>query len=166
MRICICHQFYDGLPGGDGGNSISLPPLRWPQQSREYIASVIAPCYAVTLPDTYSAGQNNVMLGHIMKKKTLLFLFFCSFCALSTGINWIQSADLVCTPVLQAVMSIVKEKREGRREQEMDGQQVVVEESDWVVEEGSELSGSLNMNKLHCCDQIFAPCLYSPLYSV
>lgn len=63
-------------------------------------------------------------------------------------------------------MSMVKEKKkEGRREQEMDGQRVVVEESDGVVEEGSELSGSLNMNKLHCCDQIFAPCLYSPLYS-
>lgn len=47
----------------------------------------------------------------------------------------------------------------------MDGQRVVLEESDGVVEEGLELSGSLNMNKLHCCEQIFAPCLYSPLYS-
>lgn len=98
-----------------------------------------------------------------MKKKKI---FPCSFNALPTGRNWIQSTDLVYTSVLQVVMSIVKEKGEGRREQEMDRQRLVVEESNGVVEEGLEHSGSLNMNKLHCCDQIFAPCLYSPLYSV
>lgn len=60
-------------------------------------------------------------------------------------------------------MSIVKEKQGGR-----DGWTAgsIVEESDGVVEEALELSGSLNMNKLHCCEQIFAPCLYSPLYSI
>lgn len=57
-------------------------------------------------------------------------LFFCSFSALPTGINWIQTTDLVYTSVLQVVMSIVKEKREGRRDQEMDGQRAVVEDSD------------------------------------
>lgn len=101
------------------------------------------------------------------KKKESVFPFFCSLSALSTGMNWIQSTDLVYTLVLQVLMSAVKGKREGRREQEMDGQRVVVlEESDGVVEEGLELSGCLNMNKLHCCEQNFAPCLYSPLYSV
>lgn len=89
-------------------------------------------------------------------------LLFCSLSTLPTGINRIQNTYLVYTSVLQVVMSIVKEISE----EEMDGHQVVVEESDGVVEEGLELSGSLNMNKLHCCEQICAPCLCSPLYSV
>lgn len=78
MRICL--QMYDRLPGGEGGNSISLLHPLWPQQSSECVASTIAPCYAVTPPDTSSAGQYNVTWGHIMKKKKKSFfsLFFCS----------------------------------------------------------------------------------------
>lgn len=81
-----------------------------------------------------------------------------------TGINWIQSADFLYTSVLWVVMSIVKQKRETK--EVGIGGWTVLEESNGVVEAGLELSGSLNMNKLHCCVEIFASCLYYPLYSV
>lgn len=42
-------------------------------------------------------------------------------------------------------MSLVKEKRERRRDQQKDGQRAAVEDSDGVVEEGLQLSGSLNI---------------------
>lgn len=54
VRICL--QMYDRLPGGEGGNSISLLYPQWPQRSRGCAASMIAPCYAVTPPDTSRAG--------------------------------------------------------------------------------------------------------------
>lgn len=68
------------------------------------------------------------------------------------------------TSLLLVVMSIVKEKRETKEVR--GGGWTVLEDRDGVVEAVLELSGSMNMNKLHCCDEIFAPCLYSPLYSV
>lgn len=73
------------------------------------------------------------------KNNNVFSLSPCSFYALSTGINRFHSTDLVNTSVLQVLISIGKEEREGRREQEMDGQRVVVEESDGVMEEGLEL---------------------------
>lgn len=44
------------------------------------VASMLAPCYAVTLPDTYSTGQY-VTRGHIKKKRNHSFPF-------SSAPNW------------------------------------------------------------------------------
>lgn len=44
----------------------------------EYIASMIAPCYAVTLPATYSPRQSNVTWGQIIEEKKTNFFFFFS----------------------------------------------------------------------------------------
>lgn len=61
-------------------------------------------------------------------------------------------------------MSIVKQKRETKEVGR--GGWTVLEHSNGVVEAVLDLSGSVNMNKLHCCDEILAPCLYSLLYYV
>ena len=108
MRICL--QMYDRLPGGEGGNSISLLHPLWPQQSGGCVASMMAPCYAVTPPDTSSAGQYNETWGHIMKKKKKSF-FSLLFCSQLAQIRY----RLPTWFILQVVTSVVKEKREERR---------------------------------------------------
>lgn len=125
--------------------------LCWLQQSRGYIPSMIAPCYVVMVPDTHSIGQHNVTWGHLMKKKSV----FPFFLFLLHSPNWHKlDPDFW----FGFYLSIVTEKREEWNDQEMAGQWVHC----WVVEEGSSISGSLNIHKLHWCDQICAPCLYAP----
>lgn len=153
MRICL--QMYDRLPGGEGGNSISLLHPLWPQQSSECVASTIAPCYAVTPPDTSSAGQYNVTWGHIMKKKKIILF---PFLLLPTGINWIQTADLVYT---WGCNECRKKKRgkEGGTDWWMDSQRRWRTVMGWWKKDRSFQAAWIYTN-LHWCDQIFAPCLY------
>lgn len=134
------------------------PPLCWSLKSQEFIASVITPCCAVTLPATYNQSQNNVRWRHIIQSSSFFLWCFTNWYKLDPE-SWLS---LYFSAVV--VMSIVKQKRKTKEVGR--GGWTVLEESNGVVEAGLELSGSLNMNKLHCCKEIFASCLYYPLYSV
>lgn len=125
--------------GGEGGNSISRLHSCWPQQSRGYITSMISQCYAVTLLDTYSAGQHKMWIEAMSWKSVFPFFSPAPLNTLPSGINWIQTINLVYTrtSMLQVVISIVKEKSKGRMDRKMDGQQTLVEDSDGVVDDCS-----------------------------
>lgn len=67
------------------------------------------------------------------------FFFLAPLNNLPSDMNWIQRINLVYTQtsMLQVVISIVREKSKGRMDQKMDGQQLLVEDSDGVVDDCS-----------------------------